>query len=101
MSFTASRVDVTTSPTLIYDASGLGNFDEVSVLLKNRTGSAAIFLGGSAVTTTDGFQWDAADTLSVDFHAWGAARGSGARVRTIYGVVATTTQTVHVLAEAE
>ncbi|MDQ3933423.1 MAG: hypothetical protein M3340_02195 [Actinomycetota bacterium] len=58
-------------------------------LLKNVTGTASVYLGGTdAVTTGNGFEWTVADgPLEVELEPG----------EKLYGVVAATTQAVHVL----
>ena len=81
-----AQVSVTSSATLLdtnTTASGR------SVLVRNR-GSVPVFLGGSAVTTSTGFQLDPGEGASVDVPGTGAASG-------LYGITASSTATVHTL----
>ena len=75
---TATRVDVT-DPW--YANSALG-----SVLVRNR-GSVSVFLGGSAVTTANGFELGAGESVSMDL---------GTK-DTLYGIVASGTARVDVV----
>lgn len=56
------------------------------VVVRNR-GAVAVFLGGSGVATTDGFQIDPGESVS-----FRCARGE-----VLYGITASTTCVVHVL----
>lgn len=91
MAVTAARVSVATTAggTLILDgADGNG----VHAILKNATGTDDIYLGVSGVTTATGFKWSSSDgPFSIDL----------ANDEVLYGIVGTTTQTVHVLATNE
>lgn len=60
-----------------------------SVLLRNR-GSVAVYVGGSNVTTSNGYQLDPGEWVSLD------SSGTGANTAT-YGVTASGSATVHVL----
>jgi hypothetical protein len=88
-----TRPSATTSATLLASvpatASDRDDYSTISVVLKNVTGSAAIFLGGdNTVTTGTGFQWDVADgPLSVDLEPG----------ESLYGIVVAVTQVVHVM----
>lgn len=82
MASAASRVTVgTTATPIVTSARG-------SVVIRHR-GSNPVYLGGSDVTTGNGFQLDAGDTLYLDLH--------GGEGETLYGRVATGTETLHVL----
>ena len=63
MAVKASRVNVGATATALSatDDSRAGE----AVVVRNR-GSAAVYLGGSDVTSSTGFQLDAGDTLAVD-----------------------------------
>lgn len=60
--------------------------DRGSLLLRNR-GSAAVFVGGSGVTSAAGFQVDAGETLALDLEADEA----------VFAVAASGSHEVHVL----
>lgn len=87
-----TRPSVTTSAVLLASVpggSGIDDYNTLSVVLKNVTGSAAIFLGGdNTVTTSTGFQWDVADgPLAIDLEPG----------ESLYGIVVSVTQVVHVM----
>ena len=86
MALQASKVTITTAPTLI--ASGLGATagDRRTVLLTGAT--AALFIGGDGVTTAAGFPMaDAAAQIALEL-------GPG---DSVYGIVATGTAVINVL----
>jgi hypothetical protein len=89
MAITAARVDVLTTATLIATNSGSGDDQSTkSFLVLNATATANIFLGDSGVTTGTGLQWASTDgPLSIDLEPG----------ESLYGRVASTLQTVHVL----
>ena len=95
MAVAATRVTVPADGSVVALASNStsaseGDFRNRKVVLKNLTASAAIFLGGSGLTTGNGFQWDVTDgTLS-----WELEPGE-----TLYGVTpsGTVAQVIHVL----
>lgn len=94
MAVASSRpaVNTTAGGVLILDPGGDGDNIGASVVLKNVTGTASVFLGPSGVTTANGFEWAPADgPLSIDL----------GREEKLYGIVAVTTQTLHVLATGE
>lgn len=84
MSVEGAQVTVTTSPTLI--TSGVDSRVRGAILICNR-GTAAIFLGGPAVTTA-GFQVDVGQAVPADVTTPADA---------IYGITASGTQRVDVL----
>lgn len=93
MAVTAARPAVTTSATAIYTApaaTGSSGDDWAgrSFLMKNITGTASVFLGPSGVTTSNGYEWATADGPI------GVTLEPG---EVLYGIVASTTQTIHVL----
>jgi hypothetical protein len=96
MAVVQSRVTVGTSATLLASGPALGkqpgeDFSNYKFTLKNLTGTASVFLGGSDVTTsggTGGLQWDAAD---------GPGYFELEPGETLYGIVASVSQVVHVL----
>lgn len=89
MAVVAARTDVETSATLLVDGADTNGAQAV---LKNITGTASVFLGGSGVTAANGFEW------AVDDGPLGIDLGRGDK---LYGIVAATNQTVHVLAANE
>ena len=92
MAVATSRPAVATTAggTLIYSNAEASSGDEyaVKVLLKNVTGTASVYLGPSGVTTATGFEWAPADGPLT----WELEPGES-----LYGIVAATQQTVHVL----
>lgn len=98
MAVVATQVSVTTAATLLLAGAGGVNspsynpddYAAFSALLKNITGTAAVVLGDSGVTAATGFQWDVADgPLSIDLEPG----------ESLYGIVASVNQVVHVLKE--
>lgn len=91
MAITPTRVTVTNSATLIATNDrpvGDAEANKFSLLIKNVTATAAVFLGDSAETTSTGWQWDTTDgPVAVDLEAG----------ESLYGIVASTNQTLHVL----
>ena len=91
MAVVVTRPAPTTSAVLIAsvaDSGGSGDdWGGKSFLLKNVTATAAVFLGPSGVTTANGFQWDTADGPIT----WTLEPGES-----LYGIVASVTQTIHV-----
>jgi hypothetical protein len=88
----ATRVPVAATATLIASNVRAEEADWAtrSFLVKNLTGTAAVFLNGANTVTaaTPAFQWDVADgPLAFDLEPG----------EELYGIVAVTTQTVHVL----
>lgn len=80
-----SRPPVASTVTLIAE-----NTDQapLSIVMKNRTSTESVFLGGSAVTTATGYEWQTTDgPISVDL----------AYREKLWGIVAVATQTLHVL----
>lgn len=61
-----------------------------SVILRNR-GTIAIFVGGADVTTSNGYQVDPGESLSIDVSGWGGANVA------VYAITVSSTATVHVL----
>ncbi len=70
-------VTVSTSATALTQAPALR-----AVAIRN-TGSVTVYVGGSNVTTTNGFPLDPGDVLALD------AAGLGGYVSPFYGIVAT------------
>lgn len=67
---------------------GEGDYRSRKFLLKNITGTATVFVGPSGVTTGTGFAWAVSDgPLEVELEPG----------ESLYGIVASTSQTVHVL----
>ncbi len=94
MAIVASRPTVGTAPTLIAqnatpnDGPVSGEAQRFSIIAKNMTGTASVFLGGADVTTLTGYEWTTADRpLSLDLEPG----------EKLYGVVVIAEQTVHVL----
>lgn len=91
MAVAATRPSVGTTASIIAENTTNARGDEsktVGFLLKNATGTASVFLGGSDVTTGNGFEWAVAD---------GALPISLEPGEKLYGRVASGTQTVHAL----
>jgi hypothetical protein len=86
MAIKTQVVTVTTSATKLNlpDDTNMG----LSVALYN-SGAATVYVGGSAVTTANGFPLAAAGTLSIDLAAG----------EELYGIVASSTNTVSVLCQ--
>lgn len=80
---TAPRVTVATTATLIYTAplAGMGR-----VLIRNP-GAVSVYVGPSTVTTANGFEIAAGDSLGINL-SYGD---------TIYGIVAAATQVVYTI----
>lgn len=97
MAIAATRPAVTTSATLVAantladDTTLMPVHDWArrSFLVKNMTGTASVFLGTSGVTAAaPAFEWAVADgPLMIDLEPG----------EELYGIVAATTQTLHVL----
>ena len=87
MAVASAQVSVTTTATEVAtplgDTGGAGQ----DVLVKNPTGGATVYLGGSGVTTSNGFPLEAGAAVT--------ARIFGDDI--LYGRVASGTQTVYVL----
>lgn len=86
MAVTHANVSVTTSATkLTSDVSGR---DGQTISVQNPTGGANVFIGGTGVTTSSyGFILAAATSFSIELQDG----------EEIYGIVASSTQTVNVL----
>lgn len=82
---TGTPITVGTTPTLL--AVGTSNTDPVQVKVKNR-GAASIYVGGTDVTTSTGYQI-ANDDPSEDFYLGASDR--------LYGICQTGTVVVQVL----
>lgn len=78
----ASRVTVTTSATSIVAAGS----DTIGACVRNA-GTASVYLGGSGVTTSTGYELPASDTLCMDL----------LNNETLYGIVASGTVEVHLV----
>ena len=81
---TSAQVSVTTTATVIVPAT---NFDQTANL--HNLGGGAIYLGGSNVTTANGYKFDNGDKLTVTV---------GDR-EALYAITASGTQTVAVLTQ--
>ena len=84
MAVVGVRVTVADSATLI----ATGDVAGTRVVLRAPSGGVTVSLGGSNVTTSNGFNLTAGEPLSIDLD-------SGEK---LYGVVASSTQVVHTLA---
>jgi len=89
---TQPAVDTTAGGVLVAQNTagdpGEGDYRTRKFLLKNITASATVYLGPQGLTTGNGFAWAAADgPLEIELEPGEA----------LYGIVSTTTQTVHVL----
>lgn len=93
MAVAATRVDVTSTATSVASVTAgetieAADYKARRYLIKNKTGTASVFIGGSGLTTGNGFEWEVGDgALTVDLEAG----------ETLYAIVATGTQTLHVL----
>jgi hypothetical protein len=97
MAIVSTRPAVLTTATLIAsnvlaDAASIQESHDYAVrsfLVKNFTGTASVFIGGSDVTAASpAFEWTTTDgPLTVDLEPG----------EELYGIVAATTQTLHVL----
>lgn len=85
MAVSQSRVTVGTSVTLIGSPETDGD-RRSSVIIRNR-GSVSIFIGGSGVTSTNGFQLDAGESITAEFIASDS----------IYAVTSTGSAICHIL----
>lgn len=81
---TASRVTVATTATLIFTTTG--GTGGSNVLIRNP-GTVSVYLGGSGVTAATGFELAPGDAVSLQIR----------RSDTVYGIVASGTNIVHVL----
>lgn len=92
MAVAATRVDVTSTVTTVASVPA-GDIEQADYrirryLIKNKTATASVFVGGSGLTTGNGFEWEVGDgALVVDLEPG----------ETLLAVVATGTQTLHVL----
>jgi hypothetical protein len=91
MAVTPSRPVVTTTASLIYQHPANPNQGgkAVDLLLKNVTLTDDVYLGDSTVTTATGWHWEIGDGAI----SWSVEPGES-----VYGIVATSDQTIHVLA---
>ncbi len=83
MAFSSAQTSVGTTATLLNSVQGV----ESDALVKVPSGGVTVFVGGSDVSTTNGFGIDPGETIPV----------GPLRYDELYGVVASGTQTVHVL----
>lgn len=96
MPVAAARPQATPTGALLAEntspATGWGNEGEWATrhyLLKNKTGTASVFLGAQGVAAADGFEWEVADgPLEIDLEAG----------EQLYGL-ASPAQTIHVLSQ--
>ncbi len=87
MSIVGSRVTVDTVADLLADASSdTTGFNGFRLNVRNR-GSVAVYLGAAAVVTTDGFQLDPGESVSMWLDTGEA----------LYGITASSSAVVHVL----
>jgi hypothetical protein len=96
MAVTPTRVTVSSAAILIAEntsssGGGEGDYRNWRFLVKNITGTDAIYLGGPGVTTGTGFRWDVADGPLSDFELEPGEQ--------LFGISAGADQTVHVLRE--
>jgi hypothetical protein len=87
MTVQGSRVTVTTTATLLADATGTDSVTGVRVTVKSPSGAQIVDLGGPGVTAGAGLALEAGNILTLELGPGDA----------LYGIVAATTQAVHVL----
>jgi hypothetical protein len=68
MPIIASRVSVTTSPTVLTNPVNGSLADSISAVVKN-TGGASVYLGGVNVQSTDGLELAPGEIMNVDLMA--------------------------------
>jgi hypothetical protein len=86
MAITHARVSIGITPTQI--SSDFAGKDGQAVLVQNPSNGTTVFLGGDGVTTTSyGFQLDAGSNFTIEMQ-------NGEK---LFGVVASSTQTVNVI----
>lgn len=85
MTVAAAQVSVTSSATAVATAAS-DDSDGASTTIKNPVGGVNVYLGPSGVTTANGFLLAAGDAMSADL----------GRGETVYGIVASGSQTVYV-----
>jgi len=86
MAITHARIAIGITPTQI--SSSFGGRDGQAVLVQNPSNGATVYLGGEGVTTTAyGFQLDAGSNFTIEMQ-------NGEK---LFGVVASSTQTVNVI----
>ena len=66
MGIAASQHEVTNTASRVDTAEGANVADEMRAVVVNNQSSVSIFLGGSDVTTGDGFELEAGASLSID-----------------------------------
>lgn len=79
MAVSSGQVAVGTAPVIVFDASG----DATRAIIRNQ-GTASVFIGGSGVTTGNGFELTSGSTLTLtsaqdstdDFYAVAAVTGT-------------------------
>lgn len=86
MAVVGSRVTVGTSAALLASGAGTDTAQGVSALVNNR-GAASVDLGGSSVTTGNGYELEAAKSVSIALQP----------EEELYAVAASGTVSVHVL----
>lgn len=85
MAIKQAQVSVTTTATLLDQT--MTGVEKVAILVRNR-GTGAVYIGGSDVSSSNGFQLDAGESTTVE---------AGTYSPGLYGRAATGTHTVHVL----
>lgn len=88
MAFDSSQTTVTTSATLLTAGADI---DDLYAVVHVPTGGSTVYIGGSGVTTSNGLAVAAGQYVSV---------GPLSEGDDLYGVVASSTQDVHVLEKA-
>lgn len=88
MPFIASPVSVTTSPTLLINPSTASASDPMPAALINN-GAESLFIGGSAVSTTNGFLIPAGGSITFQLisgdQVWGICVAGPIDVRVLKG----------------
>lgn len=87
MAVIAASVTVATTATELSGSDSGGSTSGQTVLVKVPAGGATVYVGGSGVTTADGFPIAAGESQKFDL----------AGGEQIYGIVAATTQAVNVI----
>lgn len=86
MSVLTARIDVTSTPVPV-TVSATDQAFNANLVVRNR-GAASVWLGGASVTTSNGFELGAGETLPF--------RGFDTAVLPLYAVAASGTNTLHV-----
>jgi len=84
---TQARKTIGTTPTIIYDNTALGATGQVRLKIKNKAAAVAVFVGGSNVATTTGYEIIANDRETFELNPGDI----------LYGIVAAATEVVHTL----